>query len=374
MVVKTTRHVGLLTGVNLLLLLLTCLAQQTVAEECQDPWQPDNPRTCCDDLFYENLAGSLATNIKRLQSTAAKQLKVCGQTILTPALIQAYNGLQVYIPTHTDSEISTYINNNFTFCTPTPVLITGYYEPTVPASLSKTKQFPTPLYTMPQGRRLQRFKSSRKTIETSNILQGDELVFLEDPFTAFTIHIQGSAILTFADGSKRQIHYQGSNGHPYTSVGRVLIDQNIIRREEMSMQAIKDYTETNPKKTAELLQNNARFIYFTMDKPNHEPESPTGSFNIPLTPNRSIALDPDLYPQGLLFHLQGTLPVTTLKQHKERAPFHRREFSRFMLNQDSGSAIKGRSRVDLFMGRGRIAEIMAGEMQENGCLRVLLPK
>lgn len=374
MVVKTTKQVKLLMGVSILIFLLTCLSRQTWAEECQEQWQPSNPRTCCDDLFYENLAESLSANLKRLKNTASKQLKVCEKTILTPSLIQAYDKLQVYIVGHTDSEISTYIANNFTFCAPNPVLITGYYEPTMPASLSKTKQFNTPLYTMPQDQRLQRFTSSRKTIETSDILKDDELVYLKDPFTAFTIHVQGSALLSFADGSKRQVHYQGSNGYPYTSVGRVLIDQNIIRREEMSMQAIKKYTETHPEKTTKLLQNNERFIYFTMDEPKHEPEFPSGSFNIPLTPNRSIALDPKLYPQGLLFHLQGTLPVATAQKHKERSRLHRREFSRFMLNQDSGSAIKGRRRVDLFMGRGKIAEMMAGEMQENGCLRVLLPK
>lgn len=374
MFAKTAQQVNPLMTIAFALLILTCVYSSALAEECSESWQPDNPRTCCDDLFYTNLATSLGVNTKALEKTAPQQIRICNQTFSTQAITQAYTQLQAYIPSHTEAEISNYIGTNFNFCSANPVLITGYYEPTVAARLKPTPQFPIPLYTAPRTNRPKKFNASRKAIETTDILQGFELAYVRDLFTAFTIHVQGSAQLTFADGSQRQLHYQSSNGRPYTSVGRVLIDRKLIPREQMSMQAIKKYTQDHPQKTAELLHNNERFIYFSLDEPTSEPMPPSGSFNIPLTPHRSIALDPKIYPPGLLLHLQGTLPVVTSDQQGRPSLFHRRDFSRFMLNQDSGSAIKGERRVDLFMGRGETAEIIAGEMAERGCLRVLLPK
>jgi membrane-bound lytic murein transglycosylase len=338
--------------------------------ECAPSWQPDNSRTCCDDLFYNGLAESLTRNIQALQKTVSEPLQICEHTISTLSVINSYSHLQTYIKNHSAREISSYIDNNFKFCSPEQVLITGYYEPVTAASLTKNKQFPVPLYTAPP----KEFTASRKTMETTSVLHGYEIAYVADAFTAFMIHIQGSALLTFKDGSMRQVHYQKDNNRPYTSIGRILIEQNAIKREDMSMQAIKNYISTHPEKTTSLLQTNERFIFFTLSDPVTDPNPPCGSFNIPLTPERSIALDPKIYPQGLLLHLQGTLPVIIPAAAENRQLFHRRQFSRFMLNQDSGKAITGKQRVDLFMGRGQIAEKMAGEMQENGCLRILLPK
>jgi membrane-bound lytic murein transglycosylase A len=371
---KTTRQVNLLINIALLLLPITIFQSQAMAGTCTDSWRPDSPRTSCDDLFYKDLATSLEQNITTLGRTAPESIKICQQNYSRTAIIEAYSALRDYIAHHTPIETSRYIDRHFNLCAKAPVLITGYYEPQVKASLQKTAAFPVPLYTAPPTDRPVIFNSPRKLIETTDILSEYELVYVRDLFTAFTIHIQGSALLTFADGSMRKLRYKSSNGLPYTSVGRILIDRGLVTREDMSMQAIKLYTENHPEQTAELLHTNARFIYFSLSKPTHSPASPPGSFNVPLTPERSIALDPSLYPQGLLFHLQGTLPVPVQEQNGTTPRFHRRAFSRFMLNQDSGSAIKGHRRVDIFMGRGTFAEIMAGEMQEQGCLRVLLPK
>ena len=343
--------------------------------KCAQAWQPTHSRTCCDDLFYKGLAEVLNRNIQTLQKTATKSLQLCGQTISTRSLLDSYHNLQTYISHHSTREISTYINKNFNFCSPNPVLITGYYEPIIEASLTKTNQFPVPLYTSsPKGNTHQNFQASRKTIETTTILKGHEIVYVADIFTAFLVHIQGSALLTFNDGSLRQVHYQRDNGRPYTSIGRILIDRGAIKREDMSMQAIKYYIQNNPKDIASLLQMNERFIYFTLSDPVTNPPSPSGSFNIPLTPKRSIALDSKIYPQGILLYLQGTLPVIIPTTNPQKQQFHRRRFNRFMLNQDSGKAITGQQRVDLFMGKGKIAATMASEMQEDGCLRILLPK
>ncbi len=375
MFAKTTRQVNDLIIVALCLIFQVVTHGQAIAKpECSSSWQPASTRTCCDDLFYGKLAKSLAANIHALQKTADQSVQVCDQTISTQSLIDSYSALQVYLALHSPQKNSHYIQDNFTFCRPNPVLITGYYEPVMQASLTKTDRFPVPLYTAPFTEKNQnKFTATRDVIENTDLLTKHAIVYVSDPFTAFTIHIQGSALLTFADGTKRQVHYQRNNGKPYTSIGKVLIDQGLIRREDMSMQAIKEYTENHPQKTSALLQKNKRFIYFTLSEPVTNPTPPSGSFNIPLTPHRSIALDPKLYPQGLLFYLQGTLPVT-ISTDSNQPQFHRREFGRFVLNQDSGSAIKGHQRVDIFMGRGKRAEIMAGEMQEIGCLRILLPK
>ncbi len=372
MVAKTVIQVNYFIITALFLVSITATNSPAFERKCPKTWQPTHARTCYDDLFYTNLANALAQNIRALQKKSSGTMEICGQHIPIPTFIDGYIALQEYLPHHSSPEISAYIEKNFTFCTPTKVLITGYYEPVVQASLSQTAQFPEPLYATPQ-KEVER-TATRKTIATTDLLKAYEIVYVADPFTAFSVQIQGSALLTFADGSKRQVHYHNNNGRPYTSIGRILIDQGVIKREDMSMQAIKKYTLSHPEKATSLFHANARFIYFTLSEPVNNPVQPSGSFNIPLTPQRSIALDPTLYPQGLLFHLQGTLPVPRQESHQDKQQFHRREFSRFMLNQDSGSAIKGYTRVDMFMGRGNQAEIMASEMQEKGCLRVLLPK
>lgn len=372
MFAKTATQVNLFRIICLCLLVLTCANSQAADQECSEDWHPTSRRTSSDDLFYTDLAHVLDSNIHALAQRKSPYIQVCGKGLSTSALVAHYTNLKEYISHHSPLEIAKYIDSHFTFCRPSHILLTGYYEPMVPASLVRTTKFPHPLYTAPQD--ADRRHASRKTIETTNLLKNEELVYVADPFTAFTIHIQGSALLILADGSTRQIHYQADNGRPYTSIGRILIDQGLIPPEAMSMQAIKRYILDHPRPAITLMHTNERFIYFSLKSPTPTPTFPSGSFNIPLTPERSIALDPTIYPQGLLLYLQGTLPVPIKGSPSTIPQFHRREFSRFTLNQDSGNAIQGSTRVDLFMGRGQWAEAMAGEMQERGCLRVLLPK
>lgn len=352
--------------------------QDSAGSQCGESSQPGNRQPCYDDLGYDKLAEGLQQSIHALGKNRPPVFQLCGQSVNTSLLRHHYSRLLEYLEHgHSSEEISTYINDNFRFCRPTPLLITGYYEPIVKASLLQTREFPVPLYSVPLAMLEDmppQFKASRAAIESSDLLQGYEIAYVSTLFTAFTIHVQGSALLTFNDGTLRQIHYQTNNGKEYSSVGRVLIDQNKIKQQDMSMQAIKAYTLAHPEQTRSLLQTNERFIYFTLGKPVTNPESPSGSLGVPLTPQRSVALDPQLYPPGILLYIQGTLPVPLSARNTKQARFHRREFSRFTVNQDSGGAIKGYQRVDLFMGRGDMAETLAGEMQERGCLQILLPK
>jgi membrane-bound lytic murein transglycosylase A len=379
MFVKTGEKVKrILMSIAVIIAFSLLTTQDSAGSQCGESSQPGDVQTCYDDLGYDKLAEGLARSIHALGKNRSPVFQLCGQSVNTSRLRPHYSRLLEYLEHgHSSEEISTYINNNFRFCRPNPVLITGYYEPIVKASLLQTREFPVPLYSVPLDMLADippKFKASRADIENSDLLQGYEVAYVSTLFTAFTIHVQGSGLLTFNDGTLRQIHYQTNNGREYSSVGRVLIDQNKIKRQDMSMQAIKAYTLAHPDQTRSLLQNNERFIYFTLGKPVTSPESPSGSLGVPLTPQRSVALDPQLYPPGILLYIQGTLPVPISARNTKQVRFHRREFSRFTVNQDSGGAIKGYQRVDLFMGRGDMAETLAGEMQERGCLQILLPK
>ncbi len=376
MIAKSAKQVKMNLFLVVILMTFLILPSQSGGQpRCTTSWRPEHPKTSCDDLFYSGLAQSLEQSLHATSKKNNGPYNLCDQEVSNETLRQSYQNLLQFLSAgHSAQDISEYIDNNFTFCTPKTVLVTGYYEPIVPASLRQSEEFPVPLYSAPakpEDAPHKSFMATRADIENNLLLQGHELVYVKNLFTAFTIHVQGSALLTFADGTMRQVHYQTDNRRQYSSIGRILIDTGKVKKEEMSMQAIKAYTENHPQETRALLQHNERFIYFSMGDPIIDPKFPHGSLGVPLTPERSVALDPARYPPGILLYLQATLPVPALHQ---TTTFHRRQFGRFTVHQDSGNAIRGEQRLDLFMGRGEDAETLASEMQEDGCLRILLPK
>jgi membrane-bound lytic murein transglycosylase A len=272
----------------------------------------------------------------------------------------------------------------------TRVLFTGYFEPVYEGSLIPDQTFRYPLYHLPddliridlspfserfegetlvakiEGKRVLPYYS-RYQIEAERALEGKgfEIAWLKDPVDVAFLHIQGSGRLKLPDGRDLPVHYQASNGRPYRSIGRYMIEKGFLAREEMSMQAIRRYLNDNPEVREEVLNTNPSYVFFRKGE-----NGPFGSLGVPLTPGRSVALDPRVFPRGALGFISTRKPLV----NDQGEIIGWTDFSRFVLNQDSGGAIKGAGRADVFWGSGPYAEVAAGHMQHDGDLYILIKK
>lgn len=269
------------------------------------------------------------------------------------------------------------------------MLVTGYFEPEYPASLVRRKPYLYPLYGVPDDlvesengrpgkKRVFRRQDnmlfsywSRKEIETRNLLAGRELVYLADPVAAFVLQVQGSGRLRLTDGSLRRIRYAGNNGLPYKSIGRLLVEKGIMPLEQVSMPSIIKYLRGHPAELRQILYYNDRYIFFAWDHRSHsEGQGPVGSIGAPLVAGRSVALDPRSYPPGLVGFLNTTQP----RFDKKGRLFSWVSLHRLVVNQDSGAAIAGPFRLDLFCGHGPYAQKTAGIMRQRADFYVVLKK
>ena len=270
------------------------------------------------------------------------------------------------------------------------VLFTGYYEPIYEGRLVRDEVFRYPLYRLPndltridlspfgerfkgetivariEGKKVQPY-FSRLQIEGEKVLDGKalEIAWLKDPLDVFFLHIQGSGRVRLPEGKDLLVHYQASNGRPYRSIGRYMIERGFLPREEMSMQAMRKYLTEHPELLDEVLNQNPSYIFFQQVE-----RGPWGSLGVLLTPGRSIALDPKLFPKGALGFISSQKPL--VNDQGEITGWI--EFSRFVLHQDSGGAIKGAGRADIFWGSGPYAEVTAGHLQHEGDFYVLIKK
>jgi len=271
------------------------------------------------------------------------------------------------------------------------VLFTGYYEPVFDASIKEEGPFKYPIYRMPDDMikvdlslfnkkykgdtliaRLEDNKVlpyySRKQIEEEKSLQGKglEIAWLKDPIDVAFLQIQGSGRLRLEGGETIPVGYTAANGHPYNSIGKYLIEKGYISREEMSMQAIRSYLSAHPEIVNDVLNYNPSYVFFRV----LDNDSPLGNIQVPLTGGRSIAMDSSLFPKGALCFLTCKKPVINTRGEIEAWT----RFSRFVMNQDTGGAIKGAGRADIFWGNGQYAEIAAGHMKNEGELYILIKK
>jgi peptidoglycan lytic transglycosylase A len=267
--------------------------------------------------------------------------------------------------------------------------LTGYYEPIVEGSRFPNPEFHVPLYRRPQdltaaglkpgaefpnkgvlvGRRNEKNEivpyHDRGAIE-AGALDGQklEICWLRDPFEALAIQIQGSARVILEDGTPLRINYDSHNGYPYTAVGRVLIERNLVPREEMSMQRIRDWMAANPDEAPKVRATNRSYIFFRITGLSNEGE-PVGAGGVPLVPGRSIAVD-KIHVYGTPFFIDASLPI---ENAKPTTPFRR-----LMIAQDTGSAIVGPARADLYWGAGDDAARIAGRIRHAGRFVMLLPR
>ncbi len=263
-------------------------------------------------------------------------------------------------------------------------LITGYYQPVLKGSWTKTKKYHTPLYAPPndlitvdlsevypdlkykrlrgriKGNKLVPYLTREEISKQQHPLQGNELVWLENSVEAFFLEIQGSGVIAFENGTRTQVGYANQNGHPYRSMGRVLIQQGELKRHKVSMQSIKAWARRNKKKLQMFLNTNPSFVFFR-ELPQGLP-GPIGAMGIPITSERSVAIDRKFIPLGAPIFLSTTEP-------NSKVPLNQ-----LMMAQDTGGAIGGGVRADFFWGQGMKAGNKAGSMKQSGRIWVMLPK
>ncbi|PSF39220.1 murein transglycosylase [Aphanothece hegewaldii CCALA 016] len=253
------------------------------------------------------------------------------------------------------------------------VAFTGYFEPIYQASRKQTAEYRYPLYRKPTNfGRWEKPHPTRSDLEGNDGLKGAksplagyELVWLKDRLEAYLVQVQGSAKLRLSDGKMMGIGFDGNTDYPYTSIGKELIKDGVFSPDGLTLPMVIEYLRSSPEKLDIYLPRNNRFIFFkeTFGKP------ATGSIGVPVTAERSIATDKSILPPGALAVIQTTIPVVT-----EKGKIETREVSRYVLDQDTGSAIKGALRVDIFMGTGKIAGDRAGLINNTGKLYYLLLK
>jgi len=264
--------------------------------------------------------------------------------------------------------------------------ITGYYEPIVAGRRNQTDGYDHPFYRKPSellpGGRMSIMgaatgkKKARKRKLVSyydrasiddGILAGRalEICWLKDPIDTFFAQIQGSVRVVLEDGSLLRLNYQAANGQPYYAVGRWLIDQKIIAKDDMSMDRIREWMQRNPEQARELRRKNKSYVFFReTNLPSNE--EPIGAQGISLTPGRSIAVDHKLHVYGTPFFISAYLPIESLKPDTW--------FRRLMIAQDTGGAIVGPARADIYFGAGDEAESVAGRLRHYGKFVMLVPK
>lgn len=274
------------------------------------------------------------------------------------------------------------------------MLVTGYYEPVIAGSLRRTAEHAVPVYGRPpdlvdvdlgafaddlrgrriagrvRGNRLEPYPD-RRDLRLEGELRGREIAWVRDRIDLFFVEVQGSGALALAGGGELRIGYAGSNGRQYRSIGRLLIDEGQVAQEEMSMQAIRAWLARHPEEIDRVLDYNPSVVFFRrLDGP------PVGSLGFPVTPGRTVATDHRLFPPGALGFLISEVPLAPAERAAGDAaqPATPPPLTRFVLNQDTGGAIRGAARADFFWGRGDTAALRAGLMKQPGRLLFLVPK
>ena len=268
--------------------------------------------------------------------------------------------------------------------------VTGYYEPVVEGSRTRSDLFQVPVYRRPSNLFVRGFSQAstslpnkgdvfrkigrrklvpyydRAEIEDGAIAgRGLEVVWLKSQTDLLFIQIQGSARVRVEDGAVVRLNYEAHNGYGYTPVGRVLIERGIIPKDQVSMQKIRDYMEQDPDAAKELRRQNRSYVFFREVQLTDKDEA-VGAQGVPLTAGRSIAVDKSLHVYGTPFFISGDLPI---ESEKSNTPFRR-----LMVAQDTGSAIVGPARADIYFGAGADAGKVAGRLKNPAQFAMLLPK
>ena len=358
-------------------------------------WRSVSPQ---DDLAFNDIAAAARQSLeyyKKLPPETAFSFGPAKVTALDMAVTLQNFLLIVENASLSDEQKTKQIKKEFDFYQSVgsdgwgKVLVTGYYEPMLSCRVNADDVYRYPLYKRPndiieidltlfgndfprnklsariEGRKVLPYYS-REEIDQKQALANRnlEMLWCNDHVDIYFLQIQGSGKADLGNGNIVSILYDGQNGRQYKSLGKQLIDKGAIAKENMSMPAIREYLRQHPDEIVTLLNQNPSYVFFRMDM------GPSlGNIGVPLTPGRSIATDSKLLPKGALAIIETQKPVIENGVIKEW-----KHFSRFVLNQDTGGAIKGPGRVDLFWGQGSDAQIAAGYMQQEGKVYFLIRK
>ncbi len=368
-------------------------------------WTPENalrPVAAplpADDLDADSLKRAIAFSLQRLETQDPETLLTFGrQKIRLQRLKDSLTDLQARLGELGLGEpFYRYLQQNYLFfrSSARQVLFSGYYEPLLRGSLQPSPAYPYPLYRRPEDLlvvdlsqyyffkkypdlpRLLRGRLadndrvipyySREEIDSGSKLAGKnlEIIWVDDPVDIFFLQIQGSGQVVLEDGRLLHIGYADQNGHPYRAIGQLLIQMGVLKKEEASMQSIRAFLRAHPQERERILNANPSYVFFRLQE-----EGPFGSFGAPLTPWRSLAADSRLFPPGALALIETEKPVFDDRQQILRWE----RFRRLALIQDTGGAIRGAERIDLFCGSGAAAEATAGHMRQAGTFVLLLKK
>ncbi|NQU65126.1 MAG: MltA domain-containing protein [SAR324 cluster bacterium] len=352
-----------------------------------------------DDLPVEGLRQAIQQSLIYLDRIPQNQTVAYGNLIYTASEVS--NSMKLFLALldrlKNAQDLVAELEKNFLIFESTAnegdqVMLTGYYEPVFEGSVQRSQLYNIPVYGIPrdlQVLQLKRFRKSlkyrtivyrthnselvpyhsREEIMEQNILaeKAEVLAWMKDPVDLFFLQIQGSGMLVLPSGQRVKLSYAGSNGLPYSSIGKLLVEEEKLVLEEVSMAKIREYLNTHPDELKRILYHNNSYTFFNLEE---KDEQPRGSLNVPLTPHRSIAMDVTVFPKASLGYLVSDVPDFT----KDFVYKGQRHFARFVVSQDTGGAIKGPGRVDLFWGNGRLAEKSAGSMRSFGKLYFVIAK
>ena len=345
-----------------------------------------------DDLDRKGLVQAIERSLAYLHTRPAdKTVSIANQEIPVSRLTASLTFFQQLLKGNPSSqELQQQIHLNFDifqaagtsgFNPGRDMLVTGYFQPLFEGNLTMEAPYLYPLYSIPPDlvvktaansgkKQIGRFDNgqfrsywSREEIDSQSKAAGNELVWLKSPIDVFFLQIQGSGHIRLPDGAVKAIQYASNNGHPYRSIGKFMVQTGRMKLENASMQTIRAYLIANPQELDEILFTNPSYIFFNWT----DTHGAIGNLNQELTPGRSIAADQQCFPAGGLGFLKTRQPVVQSGKITGWKPVNR-----FVLVQDTGSAIRGAGRVDLFWGAGDDAGQAAGMMKENGALFFLL--
>jgi peptidoglycan lytic transglycosylase A len=351
-----------------------------------------------DDMLYDGLEHSILKSIEYLEKISSDRTFKFGDDYFTAShMIRSFEYFLTFIQTNpTKKELNHFIKANYLVYQSIgsddrkEVLFTGYFEPIFQGSLNQHAEYKIPIHTIPDdlieidlspfsekykgdkivGRLINRKVVpyyDRREITHTEVLQGKsrQLAWLKDPVDLFFLQIQGSGRIYLDNGDTINVHYHATNGQPYLSIGKLLIDTDKIPKSEMSMQKIREYLNDHPDEIEAVLNYNPSYVFFKIEE-----DGPLGCLNVKLTPGRSIALDRRIFPLPSLAFIQSQKPLVNADGQIHEWT----DFSRFVSSQDTGGAIRGPGRADLFWGNGKYAQIAAGHMQHMGKLYFLVLK
>jgi membrane-bound lytic murein transglycosylase A len=349
-----------------------------------------------DGFFLDNLSHGIGKSLEYLQRVPAERTFRFGEdTYDARHLMRSLEALQTLVDRRPGpEEVNRFMAQTFRVYRSTggpesgQVLFTGYYEPHLKGSRNPDARYRYPVYARPSdlmiidlapfseafaGKRIVGRVQGNTVVPYPDrqAIEADEnfgrlappIAWVDDRIDLFFLQIQGSGRIYLAEGGFIRVHFHAANGRPYRSIGRLLIDQGKIPAEEMSMQRLRGYLKAHPEEMDAILNYNPSYVFFKT-----ETSGPIGAIGVDLTPARSVAVDRRVFPMAAPAFLQTQIPVVDGNGRIDRWM----DISAFALNQDTGGAIRGPGRVDIFWGNGPYARIAAGHMQHKGNFYLLV--